>query len=568
MRLPRLLLRVASWVVILSVVFVSVSAGYRLFGAEVMEYLGLADKAEPENGAGFFPPDTLAYGWLNLAPAGKQGENMRDLWKRVRPLDGFDDEINKIEDASDGLLDMDGITRWAGRSMSVGVLKPKGENGEWMDGVVLIVEVRDEDEAEMFITKRGEYVKDAPSVVAGEEQRGEVALWQGPDDVVALSEDWLVLTTSLSALNEVLDRIEGRITDGGLEAQAGFMEARSHLVEERALSLYLDNRGVGDEVRRELEPFGMSRGLFSDVPPWVALSGVWLEDGVLLEAIALEYENALTRHLEPEILAGDPGQLVPGDALVVLGWGYDPVLDNLRSGLSEMAVSEVGAGLGQVGLVNPSREGSSLADALDAMLSLVNLQAGIDVEEELVGQLSGNGVAVLSPGMSTEIGDVAILLSYKPEAEELLRDSIETVLDRTGWITGMEYESREGSSPFWVAKGEEDVALAMWDGWLLAGSTESLVQGIIDVQTGHESSLAMKSEYQRLRDVAGAHKHLLGYADVGELLSWYRDEQDDSPEGIGIAEQVIGKVLLVDGWEDGVSKVTVVVAVSREIEGR
>ena len=106
---------------------------------------------EPEYSARFYPPDTIAYGWMTLLPGGEQSADMQDIWDRLNEYPGFQDflEETKVEFQTETGIDFDEeVLSWVGPEVSGGVIDFDFDSERITAAVT--VGVRDEDASPRF----------------------------------------------------------------------------------------------------------------------------------------------------------------------------------------------------------------------------------------------------------------------------------------------------------------------------------------------------------------------------------------------------------------------------------
>ena len=198
----------------------------------------LAGAKEPEHSARYYPPDTLAYVWVTLLPAGGQHEDMREVWERFNDYSAFAELVDglKLELTEDTGIDFDTeIAPWIGPELAAAVIEIEGIDGialddglEAWDNVTIAstIGVRDREAAADFLDKWLEYLAEESEADFRSRSYRDFDTWvdESKYQAYALTDDWLVYATDEGALKEILDRIE----DGGnaLADDANFAAAR------------------------------------------------------------------------------------------------------------------------------------------------------------------------------------------------------------------------------------------------------------------------------------------------------------------------------------------------------
>lgn len=129
-RFPRSLIAVLSVLVSLCVlailVFVAVRAGPDL--------LLRLSTGGPEHSAGYYPPHTMVYGWLTLAPAEGQRGDLTAIHEELNQFRAFRNLVDDLEDLLERERGVDlerDVVPWAGPEFSFGVLDFSSSRGGW-----------------------------------------------------------------------------------------------------------------------------------------------------------------------------------------------------------------------------------------------------------------------------------------------------------------------------------------------------------------------------------------------------------------------------------------------------
>ena len=529
-----------------------------------MSLLGMfARTRQPEFSARYYPPDTVAYTWLTLAPRGRHLRHMREIWETFNEYPGF---VSTIADWKDGFAEETGISfdadiaSWIGPTISAGLLDIDGDNGRPIAAAV--VAVRDEDAAADFLNAWTSYVsaKDDAEFGAGTYQEHSIWISDGSNQAYALTDDWLVFATDAETLRATIDRIDGRV-ENSLARAAKFRAARGALSEPRFASGYLDYEGLADRLdtlARHFAPIGPgllgSTAIPGQTVEWVGVSAAWVDRGLVTEWVTPSGpDNQLTvADLD------DPAALLPSDTLGFVAASFDPNLDNWRAALSDQRLSDVLPGTGPVegaggmlpgfGSGNEAQLGpdASLAEALDRGLELVRETTGIDLETEFFDHLEGTAILALPDVDIAEVrddptanpADVVMMLSYEKDSRDDLSEtmsrlanlaqthagigveqvdvgaeSLATVLDPSvlGMLTGGEIGYRPG--------------YVLHDQYLTVGTTERALGTAVASQNGEGENLSDDAEYRRAMVYLPATRQIVGYVD-GHGIFGYLNAED------------------------------------------
>lgn len=537
----------------------------------------LVDAKEPEYSARYYPPDTLAYGWVTLTPGGGQFEEMRDIWERFDEYPKFRELVDELQA---DFLDETGIDfetevmPWIGPEIGAALID--FDIADEAPTVLLTIGVRDQDAAGKFLTKLLEYTRDG-NLDTGSHRGFDIWVDDEGTEAYALTNDWLVFATDERTLTGALDRIE----DGGdsLADHANFMAARAALPERRFSSFYLDyQQGLellddfaGGEFGA-LMPGMIGPAAFAEqAPDWVAGSIGWVERGVTMEMVS---PTVSTFGLETVELR-DPANLLPLDTLGFMAGAFDPNVDHWRTALGEYdldgllpyaeLIDEINDGVDEMagGNAPELNADATLADALDLGFWLVKDLTGIDLEADFFDHLSGQAILAardfdfdaVTDDPTANAVDVVAMLSYREDGKEGLEDTMDEVADLVRNV-GLEASS--------VDVGADDDATVfdlgllgmmvggqigyrpgyvLHDQYLTLGTTESALTAIVERQNGEGDSLSSDAEYQRATSHLGTDGQFLGYVDLRRIVAKLdADDLDLEPEEYRILREGIGVV--------------------------
>ena len=223
---------------------------------------------EPEYSARFYPPETIAYGWMTLLPGEGQAADMQDIWERLNEYPGFKDLLEEAKaefETETGINFDEEVLPWIGPEISGAVIDFDIDAEETTAAVTL--GVRDASAAEVFLDKWLDYMEDESGADFARRSHEGVTTWadESAYQAYALTGDWLVYATDQATLVSVLDRIAGK-DDDSLTNTVKFVDARAALPERRAQSGYVDLEEI-------LEQFDEAGGAFGQMVPWPHGSG-------------------------------------------------------------------------------------------------------------------------------------------------------------------------------------------------------------------------------------------------------------------------------------------------------
>ena len=511
---------------------------------------------EPEYSARFYPPETIAYGWMTLLPGEGQAADMQDIWERLNEYPGFKDLLEEAKaefETETGINFDEEVLPWIGPEISGAVIDFDIDAEETTAAVTL--GVRDASAAEVFLDKWLDYMEDESGADFARRSHEGVTTWadESAYQAYALTGDWLVYATDEATLVSVLDRIAGK-DDDSLANTVKFVDARAALPERRAQSGYVDLEEILEQFDEAGGAFGqMVPGLIGpatfaqDVPGWVALSGSWVERGVVVEMVSPMVTDLGLN--VPNL--GDPAAILPEDTFGFMAASFDPNVDNWRQALGEYDLRDVLPYEGVIGEINAELEGmtpgggpalsddATLADALDLGFSLAKQFTGIDLERDFFGHLAGQMIVAVREFDFSDVSDdpafdtveATVMLAYNDDGGPALADTMDDV---GGLLTNFADLVPEQVD----VGGENDAAIfdlsqfnelvggeigyrpgwVLHDGYLTIGSTEDALSSTVELQNGGGNSLASDSEFQRALSHLPATRQFLGYIAVDRIV--------------------------------------------------
>ncbi len=500
----------------------------------------------PEYSARYYPPNTLAYGWLTLVPGQGQLQDSENIWERFNEFSAFRDlmDLAKEEFEDETGIDFEtGVMPWAGPELSVGLLNYDAATD--IPTAVVLIGVRDQKAAADFMQKWAPYIEGAmdTSLETGSYQGFDT--WVNEDNLQAytLTGDWLVFATHKNALEDVIDRIAGNRDDSLYESE-NFTAARSALPERRFNSTYV-NAQLSLEILEHMaipELALMGAGSFDQqAPEWLAMSAGWVDRGIVVDMVS---PTVRAFGFEVADLA-DPAPLLPDDTLGFIAATFDPDIDHWRTALSEYQLvdvlpdpellAEVSAGLGQMGPGGERElaEDATLADVLDLGFGLAKDFTRIDLETELFNHLAGEVILAVSEFDFDTLGDdsennpvdAVAMLAYREEGAEELRDTMDKVNELIAEYLGLFIQSDTAD-----LGGDNDATVfridgtgyapgyVMHDGYLTLGSREAALEAIVSRQNGTGATLSSDAEYVRALGHLPDSRQFLAYIDIPRIV--------------------------------------------------
>ena len=515
----------------------------------------LAGARAPEYSARFYPPDTLAYGWLTLAPGQGQFNDMQDIWQRLNEYPAFEDILDDLyDDFQDetGIDFQDEVVPWIGPEIGGAVIDFAPPGGDIMpdDGVeyyddfhaAITIGVRNQDAAAEFLLKWREYMEreNEANFAAGNYQGHDT--WTDADNyqAYALTNDWLVYATDRDTLHGILDRIDGDGSDS-LAQSDRFIAARAALPERRFNSGYVDTLRLAELSGDAFgATWGGIAGLAGQTPEWTATSAAWVSRGIVAEMVSPATGGLSS--LAPTPL-DDPAVLLPDDTLGFAALSFDPDVDHWRAGLAQYQLmdllpypellDEINAGLAGMSESGATLDAdATLADALDLGFDLAEEFTGIDLESQFLEHLAGRLLVAVREFNFDDLDeepentpvDAALLLSYREAGQDDLAMTMREITLLVEQFAFMPHETVDvGAATDATVFPVDGTAYApgyvLHDGYLTLGSTQAAMSAIVERQKGAGAALSSSAEYQRaVSNLPNRPRQFLGYIDTHRII--------------------------------------------------
>ena len=563
----------------------------------------LVGAREPEYSARYYPPETIAYGWMTLIPGEGQIEDMQDILGRFNEYPGFADFVEemKIDFLNETGIDFDDeVLPWIGPEISAGLIDFDVQSE--LPIAAIVIAVRDKGKAEGFLDKWRDYMQEENGAEfdTGSYRGTTTWVYESAHQAYALTGDSLVYATDEEVLITVLDRMDGD-DDDSLADTAKFVGARAALPERRFHSAYVDYQAVLDLIGEAALGFGpvvpgvIGPATFAEnAPEWVAISGSWVERGVVVEMVSPTISNLGLR--VPDL--DDPAEILPDDTFGFMAASFDPNVANWRKALGEYSLRDVLPDASMIDDINKGLDGmtpdggpafdhdATVADALDLGFTLAKQFTGIDLENDFFAHLAGEMIIsvrefdfeVVSGDPTANAVDATLMLSYQDDAKEPLVDTMDKV--------GALLMNFAGLTPDSVDIGGENEAelfdlnqsgeilggeigympgYVLHDEYLTIGSTEEALASTVALQNGGSGDLASNDEYQRAAMHLPGNRQFLGYVAVNRIVSQL-DAQDFGleDERYQVIEDALGVVMFSSDIATDHSRTTTVLTLFPE----
>ena len=506
---------------------------------------------EPEGTARYFPEDTVVYAWATFSPGIGPGRRMLDIWDRFDELPAFteavDDLLEELEDET-GIDFEEGVLPWVGPDLSLGVMNAAGDSGD----VVGLVGVKDRAAAADFVRDLLEYMEEEGTDLRREDDLHGFDVWADPDThtAVALSGDWLVIADGEEALRDVLDLIAGGDAPS-LADSARFREARAAMSGDRAMSLYVDLEeaaglsGFGADVVSEVTGVDLTPGADAaedlGAPDWLAASVVFIDRGIAVEAVVPFGSDFIGGFA----LADDPAKLLPDDTLFLAAASFESDVDRWQDELQQWTLADL---LGydiadeMTAMLADEFDGdlrarSTLADALDFAIALIDDATDIDLEQDLFDHLGGEAAFAVRDFDFDRVEDTeryavdaVVLLSHVLGGQAGLMRTVDALIDLLEEASGEEFPARVSADigadheavmfdvEALVGQTAYSPGYVFHGGYMAVGSTRRALEAVVDARGGGRAALDGDAEYRRVRDSLPDALQLLMFLDLHRII--------------------------------------------------
>ncbi len=475
----------------------------------------------PEDTANFLPANTAMYFSLNMRPGADQLLKFRDMMTRFQENPNFqrliDEGFDNIRDESGFDLREDFLP-WIGPELAFALI----DFGDLESGdveAVAFLGTSDSAASQAFVDDLVDYLENEEALEFNQETYRGFATYRGEDPFdgpnldIAVTDAYVVFATGQSLLDTTLDRMIDR-TEASLANSESFQWARSVAEDPRFSLLYMDVDGMMTNVRRNLDLFEQEAllRLENGIPTRISSSGTFIDMGIKFSVTYETPEESLVFENSTPLSAA---RLLPQDTLALLSFtGIREAWGQIEESLDELASEPL------YGMTNP--------------LPDFELQTGLDIEQDIIGWMSGEMALALLPSdfpldFSGEVEEAIIhavgLIGFTERAQvEDALDNIVSVLEEEGLTF------RDA-----VVGGEDALLLDLEDlagsgyepgysilgNYVALGTTRESLEQLADVSGGRLPSLADAPEYSRLIGEAGEDMDIILYANLRELVETF-----------------------------------------------
>ena len=487
------------------------------FVAAVSVFVFFQSVSRPgETTARFIPSNAVAYASINLRPGVQQLRHGRAVISTLQTdalVERRDELLDELEDET-GIHLLDDVTPWLGESVSFALLDVDDERdtAEW----VAMVHVSDRVAALDFAEDLVSYFEDESLSRFSDAGYREAQLWLSDDDDLgfALTEEYLLLADGENTLKRVIRDMESP-PDTPLLADEDFRSARESLPSQRVMFMFLRSEWILDLLRDEIDPFGdpgeIIREIEDSTPEYMAMSLSFIEQGLRADFVAQRPGDGFS--IDSDVPLASPDSLPSDTVLLLASNGAREAWEELRQVMDDL---------------DPNG-GSDFQSVLDE----VEIETGIDVEEDVVDSLNGEIALALLPGdVRAGIYDV-LLLAGLQDADGIRRalDTLTGIVEDSGVELG---KSSLGDYEVVTARPQEfgilgegyEPGYLVTEDWAVLGSTYRSLEAFHDAATGESETLGSADRFSALVGMAPAPPDWLLYADLATAIELIEDALD------------------------------------------
>ena len=471
----------------------------------------------PEDTAKFLPMETTFYVSMNLRPGVGQLMKAKEVRDRFREHPGFDEKLDEIYEEIEeetGINVEEDLFPWVGPEVSLAI--PDFQGIDEAPGVVAFIGTTDKRAAESTIRKLIAKAESEGVEYEESETQGHLTFISGPSDEVisyiALTDDYIVATTSAELLESTLERMNSARPKPSLLDKPGFQEARAAAQSPRFGILYLDVAGIIDQLAEDFDEqdFGSLKLLGDHIPDFIVASSAFVDKGI---RFSTSFDTPDEWPVAASANSVGSAARAPENTLGLLSFvGMRDAWEKIKDEIND---------LGDV----------------EETLEEVESEIGIDIEEDIFGWMSGElAVAMLLPGGASfgldEIhANVYVEFDDKAKALSGL-ENIRASLEKQGAeFTDVDIEGVDAV----VAKSDEDDGLLglspgylVLDNYVVIGTTKASLQQAVAAKRGDIPSLLETSAFSRPLEAAEGSTDFLIYANIKKIVKAGLDQVSET----------------------------------------
>ena len=451
---------------------------------------------------------------------------------------------------------------------------------------VMTVSVRDFENARTFMEDWTDYLEDEEGFDFDSDDDAEVEIWTDERESLAFALTKEVLLVVFAddpenTLEDMLDLITGR-SDRSLADTEQFQAARQQYSDRRFASVFLDIEELldlledADLISDEAYDFAAVSDS-SDFPNWAAATAQWIDRGIVVEILAPNTID-ITSNLQG---LDNPAELVHAETIGLFAATFDTDLDNWREHLEDYGsddeisyyVEDIYVELyREVEWQSDSpprfKENPDMADVLDIFIELVEAYSDVELEKDFIDNLGGKFILAVEEFDAGRIEEdpmeetlnVVAMLSYLPESESRLEDSLEDFsdflqeeipLDIDSEDVGADNDAEIFRPDFFGIETDYTPGYVLHNGYLVFGTTEEALENVVSAQNGDEDALSSVTEYQRAVEVLPGEPQFLFWLDLRSIVAQLdADDMDMTDDEFEALEESIGSLVVVSSVDE------------------
>ncbi len=471
----------------------------------------------PEDTAKFLPMETTFYVSMNLRPGVEQIMKAKEVRDRFREDPRFGEKLDEIYEEIEeetGINMEEDLFPWMGPEVSLAI--PDFQGIDEAPGIVAFIGTTDKAAAESLIRKLiAEAESEGVEYEEGETQ-GHLTFISGPSDeivsYIALTDDYIVATTSAELLESTLDRMNSAQDRPSLLDKPGFQEARAAAQSPRFGILYLDVAAIIDRLGEDFDEqdFGSLKLLDDQVPDFIVASAAFVDKGI---RVSTSFNTPDQWPVSASANSVGSAARAPENTLGLLSFvGIQDAWKKLKDEINDIEGVEEG-------------------------LEEIESELGIDIEEDIFDWMSGElAVAMLLPGGASfgldEIhANVYVEFDDRAKALSGLEDIRASLEQQGAEFTDVDIEGVDAV----VAKSDEDDGLLglspgylVLDNYVVIGTTKASLQQAVAAKRGDIPSLLETSAFSRPLEAAEGSTDFLIYANIKKIVKAGLDQVSET----------------------------------------
>ena len=463
-----------------------------------------------EETAKFLPANTQAYMTINFRPGGNQIMNARAFHSIFQGSLEFEDRrVDLLDDLWDetGIDVTEDILPWMGRDITFALLDVADPKPEW----IILLQTKDRDASEAFLDDLVRYLEDEEHMEFRDRRYRDAIVFSEADDEVSfgVTDQYVLLGGGKDAVQDMIRDLASP-PSRPLSEDKAFLRVREQLPPERFMLGFVRSKDLFRDAMRTFDPYNESfRALEQHIPKIIALSGSFIDSGIRFDT----YSDTPRGAVIPEgVNQLNTAKALPEDTLFMISAiGVNEVWEQLRDDLEDLD--------------------QNTAEGLDFILNGVKIATGIDLDRDVIDELTGEVTVALLPSQlrfdGSEIGTFqALLLAEVADPSRLervledLTDFLESYADmpvRLEQVGDYELVTLDLRNQDREVRDYSPGYMATHNLMVLGTTEDSLFQ-VADTLEGRQDSLLFAPEFSRLAELAPEGVSSFAFADVDGII--------------------------------------------------